>query len=115
MWRGAISSEIKLTEHICHLKKIRERRKTNQVRTRLAKLAGRPHKLTWLEKSTDDDDDDGWNDNYYGDVDNIDEIDDKNYQKHTNIMTCEKNLTNFRAYLKKANKFGQGASLNVRK
>ena len=29
--------------------------------------------------------DDGWNDNYYDDVDNIDKIDDKNEQKHTNI------------------------------
>ena len=28
-----------------------------------------------------DDDDDGWNYNYDGDDDNIDEIDDKNYQK----------------------------------
>ena len=40
------------------------------------------------EKRTDDDDV-GWNDNYDGDDDNIDEIDDKNDQKHTNIMTFE--------------------------
>ena len=68
----------------------------------LPKLALPPLRATWsslfgrqiqrfacmTEKSTDDDDD-GWNDNYYGDVDNINEIDDKNYQKHTNIMTLE--------------------------
>ena len=30
------------------------------------------------EISTDDDDDDGWHDNYDGDGDNIDEIHDKN-------------------------------------
>ena len=33
----------------------------------------------WQKK--DDDDDDGWNYNYDGDDDNIDEIDDKNDQK----------------------------------
>ena len=38
------------------------------------------------EKSTDDD---GWNDYYYGHDDNIDEIDDKNDKKHTNIMVFE--------------------------
>ena len=32
------------------------------------------------EKSTDDDDD-GWNDNYDGDDNYIDEIDEKNYKK----------------------------------
>ena len=40
------------------------------------------------EKSTDDDDD-GWNDNYDGDDNYIDEIDEKNYKKNTNIMTFE--------------------------
>ena len=33
------------------------------------------------EKSTDHVNDDGWNDSYDGDDDNIDEIDDKDYQK----------------------------------
>ena len=44
---------------------------------------------TYDRKSTDDDDDydAGWNDNYDGGDDNIDEIDNKNDQKHTNIMT----------------------------
>ena len=49
------------------------------------------------EKSRDDDDD-GSNDNYDGDADHIDEIDDKNYQKHKNIMTFDKKFTNSRAY-----------------
>ena len=40
------------------------------------------------EKSTDDDDH-GWNYNYHDGVENIDKIDDKNDQKHTNIMTFE--------------------------
>ena len=40
------------------------------------------------EKNTDDDDD-GWNDNNDGDDDNIDEIDEKNDQKHIQIMTFE--------------------------
>ena len=40
------------------------------------------------EISTDDDDD-VWHDNYDGDGDNIDEIHDNNYQKHTNIMTFD--------------------------
>ena len=40
------------------------------------------------DKSTDDDDD-GWNDNSYGDVNNIVENDNKNDQNHTNIMTFE--------------------------
>ena len=34
----------------------------------------------WQKKKTDDVDD-GWNDNYDGDDDNVDEIDEKNYQK----------------------------------
>ena len=38
------------------------------------------------EKSTDDD---GGNDNYYGDDDNIDEIDDKYDQKLPNIIIFE--------------------------
>ena len=37
------------------------------------------------EKSTDDNDD-GLNDNCYGDVDTIDGIDDNNYQKHMNVF-----------------------------
>ena len=40
------------------------------------------------EKSTDDNDD-GWNDIHDGDDDNIDEIDDKYDQKHTNIIIFE--------------------------
>ena len=38
------------------------------------------------EKNTDDDDD-GWNDNYDGDDDNVDEIDEKHYQKTYNVMS----------------------------
>ena len=40
------------------------------------------------EKSIDDDDD-GWNHDYDGDDDSIDEIAEKNDQKHANIMTFE--------------------------
>ena len=40
------------------------------------------------EISTDDDDG-GWNDNYDGDDDNINEIDEKNDQNHIKIMTFE--------------------------
>ena len=42
-----------------------------------------------LQPDKTDEDDDGWNDNYDGNDDNIDEIYDKNYKKHTNIMTFE--------------------------
>ena len=41
------------------------------------------------DRKSIDDDDDGWNHDYDGDDDNIDAIDDKNDQKHTNIMTFE--------------------------
>ena len=59
------------------------------------------------DKSTDDDDN-GWNDNYDGDEDNIDEMDDKNYQK-TYIYY---EFTIFRAYcfVKKGQKIRAGAS-----
>ena len=40
------------------------------------------------EISTDDDGG-GWNDNYDGDDDNINEIDEKNDQNHIKIMTFE--------------------------
>ena len=64
----------------------------------LPKLVLPPIRATWssffgrqkrriarmTEKSTVDDDD-GWHDNYDGDGDNIDEIDDKSDQKNTQI------------------------------
>ena len=37
------------------------------------------------EKNTDDDDD-GWNDNYDGDDDNVDEIDEKNYRNNIQML-----------------------------
>ena len=37
------------------------------------------------EKNTDDDDD-SWNDNYDGDDDNVDEIDEKNYQNNIQML-----------------------------
>ena len=42
------------------------------------------------EKSTDDDDD-GWNDNYDGDDNYIDEIDEKNYKKIQILWLLSKN------------------------
>ena len=39
----------------------------------------------WQKKNTDDDDD-GWNDNYDGDDDNVDEIDEKNYQNNIQML-----------------------------
>ena len=73
-------------------------------RMRITKLAlpPPPIRATWssffptskttysaYDRKSTDDDDDGWNDNNDGDDYNIDEIDDKNDQKHTNIMIFE--------------------------
>ena len=44
------------------------------------------------EKSTDDDND-GWTDNHDGDFGNVDDNDDKNDQKHTNMVNFKLKFT----------------------